>query len=215
MDGVDGGEIVLIDSRGCPTDPSIMGTVSTVPGQKGKALQAPFEAFKFPTSEIVQFQALITPCLPHCAPVNCSVLADPSAGGEFETQSYGRRRRRSSPNQESGEQLLVINQLKISDPFERNVEKEKEDGNEGIPRQASVPGSCININALFFIGFLFTAIQVVMIGGWFCLWRRRSNSKEKELESSYAFGPHPPARHAHAPFPQKFGRRDMPGFPRL
>ena len=56
-------EILLIDSIGCPTDYTIMGVLDEVNG-KGQILQANFEAFKFPTSSVVQFRALVTPCIP-------------------------------------------------------------------------------------------------------------------------------------------------------
>jgi hypothetical protein len=36
-----------------------------------RSLVANFDAFKFPTSEMVQFRALVTPCMPKCAPVDC------------------------------------------------------------------------------------------------------------------------------------------------
>ncbi|UYV65282.1 hypothetical protein LAZ67_3003803 [Cordylochernes scorpioides] len=46
-----------------------MGPLSRV-SSSGQILHAPFDAFKFPTSEIVQFKALVTPCLPTCEPDN-------------------------------------------------------------------------------------------------------------------------------------------------
>lgn len=62
-DGIDASEILLIDSIGCPTDYSIMNVLEEVDGS-GQTLQANFEAFKFPTSSVVQFRALVTPCIP-------------------------------------------------------------------------------------------------------------------------------------------------------
>jgi hypothetical protein len=62
-DGIDASEILLVDSIGCPTDYSIMGVLKEVNGS-GQVLQANFEAFKFPTSSVVQFRALVTPCIP-------------------------------------------------------------------------------------------------------------------------------------------------------
>ncbi|GFT87222.1 uncharacterized protein NPIL_480471 [Nephila pilipes] len=67
MDGIDNSEILLIDALGCPTDTLIMGALSKARSE-AKVLQATFDAFKFPTSEIVQFKALVTPCLPACEP---------------------------------------------------------------------------------------------------------------------------------------------------
>ena len=71
MDGLDSSEILLIDDRGCPTDMSIMGVMNEVDDARGQKLQADFDAFKFPTSDVVQFRALVTPCIPRCDPVKC------------------------------------------------------------------------------------------------------------------------------------------------
>lgn len=60
---------MIIYKYRCPTDVTIMGSLGK-PGNTAKTLLAPFEAFKFPTSDIVQFKALVTPCLPNCEPVN-------------------------------------------------------------------------------------------------------------------------------------------------
>ena len=102
MDGIDSSEILLIDSRGktfnsmtntvnivtipgCPTDSSIMQSLITV--GSAKVLQANFDAFKFPTSQLVQFRALVTPCMPRCDPVRC----EDTQGTFF--SSFGRRKR--------------------------------------------------------------------------------------------------------------------------
>ncbi|CAG2116050.1 unnamed protein product, partial [Medioppia subpectinata] len=63
IDGADLSEIVLIDSMGCPTDSLIMGAMDKSDGD-GQILEARFDAFKFPTSDVVQFKALVAPCLP-------------------------------------------------------------------------------------------------------------------------------------------------------
>jgi len=92
MDGVDGSEIMLLDGEGCPTDQRIMGPLSRASDDQ-KALLSHFDAFKFPTSEVVQFRALVTPCLPKCQAVICPVQ---DSNGLFqEVPSLGRRRRRS------------------------------------------------------------------------------------------------------------------------
>ena len=57
----------------------------------GKVLHAPFQAFKFPSTDVVQFRALVTPCLPKCEPVECSVQG---FDGAFRSQqSLGRKKR--------------------------------------------------------------------------------------------------------------------------
>lgn len=91
LDGVDTSEILLIDRDGCPTDPAIMGPISAVGTGSGgtvKILEAPFDAFKFPTSDIVQFKALVTPCLPKCEPINCNVVGH--NGAIRRADSFGR-----------------------------------------------------------------------------------------------------------------------------
>jgi len=91
MDGGDGNQITLLDSRGCPTEMSIMRALLKIEGSNGKVLGASFDAFKFPTSDIVQFRALVTPCLPSCEPVICDVM---DFGGQVRQQeSYGRKKR--------------------------------------------------------------------------------------------------------------------------
>lgn len=57
----------------------------------GSVLHAPFQAFKFPASDIVQFRALVTPCLPRCEPVQCSVQG--FDGVSRKELSYGRKKR--------------------------------------------------------------------------------------------------------------------------
>ncbi|XP_076029180.1 uncharacterized protein LOC143018026 [Oratosquilla oratoria] len=90
MDGGDQNVITLLDNRGCPTEVSIMRPLIKI-DETGKVLGASFDAFKFPTSEIVQFRALVTPCLPTCEPVICDVM---DFGGQVQQkESFGRKRR--------------------------------------------------------------------------------------------------------------------------
>lgn len=90
MDGGDNAEITLIDSNGCPTDHFIMGAIYKS-SLSGKILLSHFDAFKFPSSEVVQFRALVTPCMPTCEPVQCD---QEDVSGEFKSLlSYGRKRR--------------------------------------------------------------------------------------------------------------------------
>jgi len=114
MDGLDTSEILLIDSVGCPTDSSIMQSLVTV--GSAKILQANFDAFKFPTSQLVQFRALVTPCMPHCDPVRCSDSAS----------SYGRKRREVTEEEvedseavrnSTADSVVVANAVHIVDTF--------------------------------------------------------------------------------------------------
>ena len=90
-DGNDQNDIVLLDSNGCPTEGQIMGPLAKQKGNS-KSLLANFDAFKFPTSEVVQFRALVTPCMPRCQPVEC-VYQDFYGGDNTRIISYGRKKR--------------------------------------------------------------------------------------------------------------------------
>nr|XP_027225777.1 uncharacterized protein LOC113817869 [Penaeus vannamei] len=90
MDGGNTKNLTLLDGRGCPTEISIMRPLLKV-DSTGKVLGATFDAFKFPTSDVVQFRALVTPCLPTCEPVVCDVM---DFGGQVkQAESYGRKKR--------------------------------------------------------------------------------------------------------------------------
>merc|ERR1711976_46260 len=59
--------------------------------QTPKILLSKFDAFRFPSSDMVQFRALITPCMPTCEPVQCDVLD--YTGQTRSVDSYGRKKR--------------------------------------------------------------------------------------------------------------------------
>lgn len=94
--------------------------------------------FQFPTTDIVQFKAVVTPCLGTCAPAVCKT--ENPDGTVFTLNSYGRRRRRSiesnkfrapkerkanKPVDESGEEeVVVVQSIKITDNFAFDKESE-------------------------------------------------------------------------------------------
>ena len=103
------------------------------------------------------FRALVTPCVPHCEPVQC---------GKEEKESYGRRKRREEENQgggdrgglyrlkreTSGDDLLLANAIHILDKLqflpgekeENQVGEEEEVGDEGCSRsKALLPVSLV------------------------------------------------------------------------
>ena len=108
VDGNDQSEILLIDSLGCPTDSLIMGAMSKADGN-GQILEAKFDAFKFPTSDVVRFKALVTPCLSACEPIKCSV--SDMDGRTSEVHSFGKRRKREA------DEVMVVQSLSVSDKF--------------------------------------------------------------------------------------------------
>lgn len=112
MDGLDRSEIILIDKDGCPTDTAILGPITKLKGQE-KVLQATFEAFKFPASQVVLFKAVVTPCLAKCNPIHCYV--NNFDGNKIEAFSYGRRRRR---RRAAKNDMVLIESIMIKDVFD-------------------------------------------------------------------------------------------------
>ena len=90
VDGATDTELVLIDSRGCPAEPTIMSELRKS-NQSPKILISNFDAFRFPSSDMVQFRALVDPCMPTCEPVNCDILD--YTGQTRNVESYGRKKR--------------------------------------------------------------------------------------------------------------------------
>ncbi|XP_025074328.1 uncharacterized protein LOC105428263 isoform X4 [Pogonomyrmex barbatus] len=182
MDGVDSSEIVLIDSDGCPTDHVIMGPLYKS-ATTGKILLSHFDAFKFPSSEVVQFRALVTPCMPTCEPVQCD--QEETTGELRSVISFGRRRRRRRSTAVGGtqsrEDLLLVQSIQITDKFgfERDgklpnatsatrdtVFVESED-------MSSTMGMCINLGEAIIAGTVFLVAQIVVIAAWTFTWQRR------------------------------------------
>lgn len=63
----------------------------------------------------VYLQALVTPCLPKCEPVQCDV--QDYLGYQRQIDSMGRRRRRVRRDVEA-EDLLVVQTIRIADKFQ-------------------------------------------------------------------------------------------------
>ena len=128
-----------------------------------KILQANFDAFKFPTSQLVQFRALVTPCMPRCDPVRCQ-----DRGTGF--SSFGRKKR-DVPEEEMGDDSLhtknnsdhmsvvVANAVQIVDSFQY------QGGDD--PPEGSVLASCLydsgHILALCGVLAVFTVCQCVLL----------------------------------------------------
>ena len=122
LDGTDMSEFMLIDLDGCPTDLAIMKPIEKL-SNNGQVLETRFEAFKFPTSDLVQFKALVTPCVANCEPTKCN-LNLPS-GRTSQSLSYGKRRRRRASGDQDGvtpvledsENVVVVESLSVTDKF--------------------------------------------------------------------------------------------------
>ncbi|XP_043213472.1 uncharacterized protein LOC122377481 [Amphibalanus amphitrite] len=163
QDGVDSAEIVLIDERGCPTDPSIMGAVAQVAGS-GQLLTVPFDAFKFPSSDLVQFKALVTPCVPRCRPVSCDRRG--ASGPPRQAISHGRRRRAVGGRHDD---VLVVQKIRIADTFEFPAESELAGAGGGARRPAD---SRLHVTGPALAAAAFLAAQLCVLLGWLYLRRR-------------------------------------------
>ncbi|CAH2040521.1 unnamed protein product, partial [Iphiclides podalirius] len=175
MDGVDSSEITLIDSDGCPTDHFIMGPLfKSAPS--GKMLLSHFDAFKFPSSEVVQFRALVTPCMPTCEPVQCD-------GGPNELRSimsYGRRKRRSTPASPT-EKMLLVQNIQVTDKFGFDKQRAKNTTEDSVYVRESET-TCVNAAGAMLAAAAFLAAQLVVLAAWTCSWqRRRAAAKAAEL----------------------------------
>ena len=131
-----------------------------------------FDAFKFPSSEVVQFRALVTPCMPTCEPVQCD--QEESTGDLRSVVSYGRRRRRRSATPQ--DDLLLVQSIQITDKF--GFER---DGNKSIDSEAifipNEPGLCINMAGLIVAATVFLSAQLLIIAAWTFIWQRRRSNK--------------------------------------
>ncbi|KAG8201943.1 hypothetical protein JTE90_027419 [Oedothorax gibbosus] len=180
MDGIDNSEILLIDALGCPTDTLIMGALSKARTET-KTLQATFDAFKFPTSEIVQFKALVTPCLPACEPADCSVRS--FDGVSQKMTSFGKRKKRSVEEDE----VVVVQTIHITDKFGFDRQGRRTDdghsSNYGEEGSSETSGStCMNLAGLVISCSLFLVAQLAVLLAWAFVWHRKTCSRAKGID---------------------------------
>jgi hypothetical protein len=143
-------------------------------------LKANFDAFKFPSSETVQFRALVTPCMPVCEPVICVSDDDDSV------KSYGRRRRRRSSSSSTAvgtpaNDLLLVESIHISDTFqfERQTAGGATFGNttNSVATGGANLLACGNLAGAAVAGAVFLALQVMLLVGWAVVRSRRPSPK--------------------------------------
>merc|ERR1712110_1411583 len=133
-----------------------------------------FDAFRFPTSEVVQFRAMITPCLPKCEPVVCDVLD--YTGQTKSVDSYGRKKRAVKP-----EEMLVVQSLKIVDRYgKKEAEKKSSKENSGfdfldedlLSGAGIVEPECLDKTSMISGAVIFLAAQLVIVILFAMIWRR-------------------------------------------
>jgi len=194
MDGSTDTELLLIDENGCPTDSSIMGEVFRSEKSDRISLSA-FDAFRFPTSEVVQFRAMITPCLPTCEPVVCEVLD--YTGQLKSVDSYGRKKRSVMSNYVDimtrkkravkPEEMLVVQSLKIVDRYGKKEEqkREKEIGFSFIDESLSgsnLEAECLDKTSMISGAVIFLAAQLVIVILFAMIWRRNQRNSSKGMD---------------------------------
>jgi hypothetical protein len=166
---------------GCPTDYSIMGPLEPVGGGTARRLHANFDAFKFPTSELVQFRALVTPCIPHCEPVVCHLTGHRPGPDTF--QSYGRRRRDLDDGTETQkdelEGVVVASAMHIVDNFpfhgKEMTSSAAEEAAEGWPAGCSLGSTGFPVSVAWIALLACQAVLLVAFVAVCCQRRRQSS----------------------------------------
>jgi hypothetical protein len=79
-------QLELINSFGCPVNPSIFPALQPEKAITSRRLVTKFKAFKFATSSKVKFNVIIQFCYDNCVPRNCG----------YGVISYGRRKKRDT-----------------------------------------------------------------------------------------------------------------------
>ncbi|KAI9577188.1 uncharacterized protein LOC119641829 [Glossina fuscipes] len=207
LDGTDNAEITLIDAHGCPTDQYIMGAVQKYTEDR-KVLVSQFDAFKFPSSEVVQFRALVTPCIPRCEPVMCD--NEDSVSGEVKSLiSYGRRRRSIMANnteragfmvssfshqhhrqqrdvspKSADDNILLVQSIQITDKFGFNQDaanslNSTENREKIYTSLSDETFTCLNGYGLVIAGAVFLLAQLTVIVIWNTVQKR--TKKERYL----------------------------------
>ena len=198
LDGIDNSDIVLIDANGCPTDINIMGFVTKSKNEKRHALEVAFDAFKFPTSDTVQFRALVTPCLIECEPVFC--VSQSNDGKVQEMNSYGRRKRSSNMEKSKSaneEEMLISQSIKITDSFRFNSKQAKSNENDEYyfykvtDEENKEIKTCFSMTGLIMAWVGFLVFQMILILIWIIFWYRRSKQKlcNQEKQFTYTLNP--------------------------
>jgi len=210
VDGATDTELLLIDERGCPTDAAIMAEVKKSP-VSNKTLSSKFDAFRFPTSDVVQFRAMITPCLPACEPVQCDVID--YTGQTRAVGSYGRKKRssvmthalqRRVKRASTPEEMLVVQSLKIVDRYgKRDVEKQRDNKHKHLDNSATGSSSssgffngvslddditesllgaeCLDKTSMITGAVVFLLAQLIIVIVFALLWRKNHRGTDKGL----------------------------------
>lgn len=164
-----------------------MGSLNEVNGS-ARILHGNFDAFKFPTSDIVQFRALVTPCIPRCDPVYCEVTD--YYGRTRNLKSHGKRKKREAKMEKD---LMVAGVIRISDKFEldeKSVNRNEdfaeapqgvwnEEGAAPPTTTSQTSSSCLNTFAVAMGATIFLLAQCVIIA--FCTYLYHKHKRHKVM----------------------------------
>jgi len=210
LDGATDAELTLIDDRGCPADPTIMSELKKNPASD-KILLSRFDAFRFPSSDMVQFRAMVTPCMPTCPPVTCDVLD--YTGQSRQVESYGRKKRALAlqvtteavhnrvKRQADPTEVLVVQTLRIVDknkagklsqlPSRRpgsnslltTHNQSTHYKNDAIQETSMLPNhqKCVEENTLISGAVIFLVIQVIILSMFVFLWKKKRENNAKKV----------------------------------
>ena len=184
MDGIDTSEILLMNNYGCPTDLLIMGPLEK--RENGKVLQAPFDAFKFPSSDVVQFKAFVTPCLPKCLPANCE-LQD-FDGQRRDVDLYGRKRRSLTNSTQASDEFIIVQQIKISDNFpiinETSEEYIRTEEKFTVETECA-PENCVTLVGIISSCVIFLILQFILIVTFICVKNSKTDYYKNQIQNGY------------------------------
>ena len=138
---------------------------------------------------MVQFRALVTPCMPTCEPVQCD---QEDVSGELRSvHSFGRRRRRRRST-EPREDLLLVQSIQITDKFGFNKHGQQQRHQQAEGNATSYAGGeavyvhqteedsfenfCVNIFGIVISCLIFLAVQIAVIIAWTYVWQRNKTT---------------------------------------
>jgi len=149
-----------------------------------------FDAFKFPSSEVVQFRALVTPCMPTCEPVQCD---QEDASGELRSvHSFGKRRRRrrrstaAAAAADGRDDMLLVQSIQITDKFGFGAQRASPDataafdgGRHHYGGGGADDGLCVNLFGVVISCLVFLAVQVAVLMAWAYAWNKRRHADDR------------------------------------
>lgn len=154
---------------------------------------------------MVQFRAMVTPCMPTCPPVNCDVLD--YTGQSRQVESYGRKKRSAlldldhsrAKRQADPEEVLVVQTLRIVDRYgRRNNEQsllapllksnstrqnviERINSHDEVEFSSTLTKKCVEENTLISGAVIFLVLQVIILAMFVFLWKKKRNVHAKEV----------------------------------